>query len=212
MIYRLCRKLRAALYNALVQPAIRRSFAACGRGTKISKGGDFYPLSHIHIGSHVSIGPDARFWTSVAHLYIDDFAVFGPRVTVITGDHRTDAVGKYIAELTDADKLPENDSDVTIGAGAWIGANVTILKGVHIGRESVIAAGSVVTHDIPPLHRCRGCPRALYSGSIYSRAVKPTYFRNRITGKEPVPRRSAAASPERFMKAKNPIYVHTKET
>ncbi len=158
MIYRLCRKLRAALYNALVQPAIRRSFAACGRGTKISKGGDFYPLSHIHIGSHVSIGPDARFWTSVAHLYIDDFAVFGPRVTVITGDHRTDAVGKYIAELTDADKLPENDSDVTIGAGAWIGANVTILKGVHIGRESVIAAGSVVTHDIPPYTVAAGVP------------------------------------------------------
>ena len=84
--------------------------------------------------------------------------VIGPHVTVITGNHRIDAVGKYITELTEKDKCPEDDSDVTIGTGAWIGANVTILKGVHVGRESVVAAGSVVTHDVPPYTIVGGVP------------------------------------------------------
>ena len=38
---------------------------------------------------------------------------------------------------------------IIIEKNAWIGANVTILKGVRIGSESVIAAGSVVTKDVP---------------------------------------------------------------
>ena len=53
MIYRFCRRIRTALYNVFVQPAIRRSFAACGRGTRIGRGGDFYPFSHIRIGDRV---------------------------------------------------------------------------------------------------------------------------------------------------------------
>ena len=118
MIYRFCRRIRTALYNVFVQPAIRRSFAACGRGTRIGRGGDFYPFSHIRIGDRVSIGPDARLWSSVAYIRIEDFVVIGPHVTVITGNHRIDAVGKYITELTEKDKRPENDSDVTIGTGA----------------------------------------------------------------------------------------------
>lgn len=158
MIYRICRRIRTALYNVFVQPAIRRSFAACGRGTRIGRGGDFYPFSHIRIGDRVSIGPDARLWSSVAYIRIEDFVVIGPHITVITGNHRIDAVGKYITELTEKDKRPEDDSDVTIGTGAWIGANVIILKGVHVGRESVVAAGSVVTHDVPPYTIVGGVP------------------------------------------------------
>jgi maltose O-acetyltransferase len=38
---------------------------------------------------------------------------------------------------------------VTIGDDTWIGGNVTILPGVHIGADVVIGAGSVVTRDIP---------------------------------------------------------------
>lgn len=44
----------------------------------------------------------------------------------------------------------ENDKAVTIGKNVWIGMNCIILKGVTVGENSVIAAGSIVTKDIPP--------------------------------------------------------------
>ena len=56
------------------------------------------------------------------------------------------------------DKLPENDAPVTIEDDVWAGCNVTILKGVTIGRGSVIAAGAVVTKSCPPYSKIGGVP------------------------------------------------------
>ena len=54
---------------------------------------------------------------------------------------------------TDEHPLPGNElaasKPVRIDAGAWIGARVIVLKGVHIGEGAVIGAGSIVTRDIP---------------------------------------------------------------
>lgn len=158
MLYRALRKLKQVLYHAFVEPDIKRSFASCGKDSHIDIGGDFYPLANIHVGSHVSIGPDARFWTTRAVIRIDDYALFGPGVTIITGDHRKDAVGKHIIELTDADKSAEDDKDVVIEKGVWIGAGATILKGVHIGQDAIVAAGSVVADDVAPYTIVGGVP------------------------------------------------------
>ena len=87
--------------------------------------------------------------------------IFGPKPTIITGDHRIDIVGKYIADITDNEKLPNNDLPVTIEDDCWIGANVTILKGVTIGRGCVIAAGAVVTKSFPPYSIIGGVPAKL---------------------------------------------------
>ena len=48
-------------------------------------------------------------------------------------------MGKHISEVTDAEKLPEQDADVVIKDGVWIGANVTIMKGLTVGEGCVIA-------------------------------------------------------------------------
>lgn len=161
MLYKALRKLKQALYHTFIEPDIKRSFAECGKDSHVESGGDFYPLTNIHVGNHVSIGPDARFWTTRANIYIDDYALFGPGVTIITGDHRKDVVGKHIIELSDADKITSDDQDVVIGKGAWIGAGATILKGVHIGPDAIIAAGSVVTADVAPYTIVGGVPTHL---------------------------------------------------
>lgn len=103
-------------------------------------------LENIVCGDNVSFGGENLFLSSNAQVLIGDNVMFGPRVTVITGDHRTDVVGKPMIEVTD--KLPENDQDVVFEGDNWIGANVTILKGVTVGEGAVIAAGAVVTKDV----------------------------------------------------------------
>lgn len=82
----------------------------------------------------------------------------GPNITIITGDHRTDVVGKHIIDVNDNEKLPEHDIDVIIQDGVWISSNVTILKGVTVGEGAVIAAGAVVTKDVEPYTIYAGIP------------------------------------------------------
>lgn len=93
----------------------------------------------------------------MAKLKIKKHFVSGPGLTIITGDHHY-IVGRYLDELRECDKIPENDKDVIIEEDVWCGANVTILKGVTIGRSSIIAAGSVVTKDIPAYSIAGGIP------------------------------------------------------
>ena len=57
--------------------------------------------------------------------------------------------------------MPENDLPVVIEDDVWCGANVTILKGVTIGRGSAVAAGAVVTKSFPLYSIIGGVPARL---------------------------------------------------
>ena len=84
--------------------------------------------------------------------------MFGPGVTVVTGDHRTDKLDRPMITVTDSEKLPENDKDVVFEGDNWVGANAIILKGVTVGKGAVISAGAVVTHEVPPYAIVGGVP------------------------------------------------------
>lgn len=117
---------------------------------------DLKGLENIIIGNNVSIPKRATFYSTNAKLKIKDNVIFGPNPTIITGDHRIDVIGLPI--IDSHEKLPENDMDVTIEEDVWTGANVVILKGVTIGRGSVVAAGAVVTKSCPPYSIIGGVP------------------------------------------------------
>ncbi len=74
-------------------------------------------------------------------IYVGDFTMFGPNVTVATAGH---PILPALREKGYQYNLP-----VVIGKNCWIGAGAVILGGVTIGDNSVIGAGSVVTRDIP---------------------------------------------------------------
>ena len=131
-------------------PYIKSGFKACGENVFIAPRNKIEGKENISIGKHVSIGPGAVFYSTVAQLEIGNYVIFGPNVTIITGDHRTDMIGKYISLITEEEKLPDNDKDVIIEDDMWIGTGVIILKGVTIGRGSIVAAGAVVTKHIKP--------------------------------------------------------------
>lgn len=95
---------------------------------------------HTHWGSNVYANSNLTL-VDDGHIYIGDNVLFGPNVTVATASHP-------IAPEPRRKALQYNE-DVCIGENVWIGANVVIVPGVHIGKNSVIGAGSVVTKDIP---------------------------------------------------------------
>lgn len=117
---------------------------------------DLKGLWNMTVGDYTSIPKGATFYCTEASLTIGKKVIFGPHPTIITGDHRIDVIGKYI--MDSKEKLPENDAPVVIEDDVWTGANVTILKGVTIGRGSVIAAGAVVTKSFPPYSVIGGVP------------------------------------------------------
>ncbi len=81
-------------------------------------------------------------------------------LSVHTGNHMM-VVGKFYRTVTNEDKLKSGlsfDSDVVVEEDVWIGCNVTLLSGAHLGRGSIIAAGAVVSKDIPPYAVAGGVP------------------------------------------------------
>ena len=152
----------AYLWDMMWSPIYKRAMKSCGRGVYLRPmSSDFKGLENLSVGEGTSIPKGSTFYCTNAPLTIGKKVIFGPKPTIITGDHRIDIQGKYIIDITDDEKLPENDLPVTIEDGCWIGANVTILKGVTIGHDSVVAAGSVVTKSCEPYSIIGGVPAKL---------------------------------------------------
>jgi acetyltransferase-like isoleucine patch superfamily enzyme len=84
---------------------------------------------------------------------IDGDVVFGHNVSLLTGSHATESLGR--ARLT---AIPSEGRDIVIQAGAWIASNATIIGPVIIGQHAVVAAGAVVTCDVAARTMVAGVP------------------------------------------------------
>ena len=102
------------------------------------------------IGNHVWIGPQAYF--DARNLVLEDYVGWGPGAKVLGSTHTGEPVDQPIITTSLIIK------PVTVGVGADIGMNASILPGVHIGAHSIVGAGSVVTHDVPDYAIVAGVP------------------------------------------------------
>lgn len=120
---------------------------------RISGGGN------IIIQDNVSIGTGAVFMATNARITIKHNVLASHNLRIITGDHER-RVGMFCNDITEAIKNHNLglDKPVIIEPDVWLGINVTILKGVTIGRGSTISAGAVVHRSMPPYSICGGVP------------------------------------------------------
>lgn len=146
------------IYNKIYIPIYKKKFAKCGLNVSFSPLDSKFTYGNMYLGDNVNIGYGADMIATRSRILIGDHVVFGPKVSIRGGDHRIDFIGKFIDQVDDTMKKPENDQDVIFEGDNWIGMNVTILKGVKIGRGSVIAAGAVVNRSIPPYSIVGGVP------------------------------------------------------
>lgn len=144
----MCQTPRKAFDRVIVVPWKKLMLGSCGRDVLLGSGCDF-TWGNVYIGDDVYIGSHAMFMCTRAKIRIGNHVMMGPNVSMITGGHRMDVVGRYMTSITNREKLPENDRDIVLEGDSWIGANVTILKGVTIGRGAVVGAGAIVTKSVP---------------------------------------------------------------
>ena len=149
--------LKRVIHRLLLNNIIKK-FRSCGKKVYIDERFTILGAANISMGDSVYIGPNATLYAMGASITVKGHFMSGPGLTIITGDHRIDIKDKFMDEVTVDEKLPENDQEVIINEDVWCGANVTILKGVHIGRGSVIAAGAVLTKSVGEYEIWAGVP------------------------------------------------------
>jgi acetyltransferase-like isoleucine patch superfamily enzyme len=106
----------------------------------------------VEIGRKVALGPFASVWGGfeTAWARVGDEAQIGPGALIVAGNHRVDGPGPVR-------DLGFDERDVTIGAGARLGATAVVI-GCDIGEGAVIGANAVVTCVIPPRAIAMGAP------------------------------------------------------
>ncbi|MDK2829032.1 MAG: hypothetical protein PWP67_1847 [Clostridium butyricum] len=103
------------------------------------------------IGNNVGIAANA-FISVRGKVEIGDSCIFGPYVKIFSENHNFNDLDTPIFLQGATQK------GVKVGKDCWIGANVTILDGVKIGKKVVVAAGSVINKDIPDYSIVGGVP------------------------------------------------------
>lgn len=135
------------------------------KGVKTPKGSRFGKYTYcglgklyapVQVGRYCSVGPDFSIGLTnhnmsllTTHPFVDSNMVFGNHPEYRDIDYkkkRIEAKGERIAKT------------VNIGNDVWIGANVSICEGLNIGNGAVLAAGAVVTKDVPPYAVVGGVP------------------------------------------------------
>lgn len=122
-------------------------------GYKVDDGFRLFPPVYTDFGKNIKIGKD---------VFVNSGCCFQDQGGVTLGDGCL--VGHNVVFATlDHDKRPGRRGDMTaapivVGKDVWIGAHATILKGVTIGDGAIVAAGAVVTRDVPPNTIAAGVP------------------------------------------------------
>jgi acetyltransferase-like isoleucine patch superfamily enzyme len=144
------------IYRGVQIVILKSSWRTSGKHVRFFPGDSYFHYGNISLGDDVYIGPRAMFISSDSTITIGNKVMFGPGVTISTGDHNISRPGVFIKDNLVKD--PENDLPVVIEDDVWIGSNVIILKGITIRRGSVVAAGSLVTKNVPPYCIYGGLP------------------------------------------------------
>ena len=162
------RDARPRWYIRLLAPLYQHR----GRGSKIYRSVrmDTPPYRRFSLGQKSVIESYSCINNAVGDVVIGDHTRIGLHNTIIgpvaIGSHVNLAQGITVTALNHNFEAPERRIDeqgvstqqVIIGDDIWIGANAVVLPGVTIGNHCVIAAGAVVTKDVPPHSLVAGVP------------------------------------------------------
>lgn len=119
---------------------------------------------NVILEDNVRINPSAKIITYTGKFIVKKYSLIAYGLTVVTGNHMP-TVGLPQYESGNS-HINDKEDDIIIEEDCWIGANVTILKGVTIGRGCVIGANTLVNKSLPPYSVAVGCPARIIASKF----------------------------------------------
>ena len=138
----------------------------CGKWVNIDKGVTF--ATDIKLGEGSGIGANCSIPTGVT---IGDHVMMGIDILMFTNEHRHDDITVPMGLQGRTEVEP-----IVIEDDVWIGSRSLIMKGVRIGHGAIIAAGSVVTKDVPPYEIWGGNPAHFLKSRLPDGETIPTNY------------------------------------
>jgi acetyltransferase-like isoleucine patch superfamily enzyme len=136
-------RLSAALNAATTVDEIRERLSEI-IGNQIDKSTTVFIPFYTNFGKHIKLGRNvfinhACSFLDLGGIIIEDDVQIGPRVNLVTENHPIDPATRKHLDL----------NPIVLKRNAWIGAGATILPGVTVGENAIVAAGAVVNRDVP---------------------------------------------------------------
>ncbi len=130
--------------NQSTDPEEMRALLSQITGRKIDASSAIFPPFHINYGKHTTIEKNVFInfdcvFLDFGGITIEDGVFIAPKVSLLTEGHPVSPEHRH--SLTAA--------PIHVKRNAWIGASATIMQGVTIGENAIVAAGAVVTKDVP---------------------------------------------------------------
>jgi maltose O-acetyltransferase len=124
-------------------------FGSCGLNLRVGRGLFIHNPANVRLGSSVFMAYGCCLFAN-AEICIEDEVLLGPYCVMASGNHtRLNGSFRYGKAMA---------APIRVGRGCWIGAHVTITGGVTIGPGSLVAAGAVVSRDVPAGVMAAGVP------------------------------------------------------
>ncbi len=117
---------------------LKAALAACGEDVTIRPGAHILVPSRVQLGHHVALGHYTML-NGNGGIHLGDFVLLGDHVVLASSTHPVEAVRFHTTE----------EAPIRVEDNAWLGAGAIVLPGVTIGANAVVAAGAVVTADVP---------------------------------------------------------------
>lgn len=123
---------------------------------------NIFDINKVSVGKYTYGRLEVLMFNNENSLKIGSYCSIAPKtVFLLSADHYTDHISSFpykVKVTKNLDREGISKGDIVVADDVWIGCGTTVLSGVHIGQGAVIAAGSVVTKDVPPYAIVGGVP------------------------------------------------------
>ena len=141
---------------------LKAELGGCGANAILEYPLKFEHPQSIYLGDNVKIRSGCRIINSPKEkVVVKRYSAIAVGCTMITNTHKSVVTIPHI--LLGASHISDKSTDIIIEEDVWIGANVTLLAGAHLGRGCIVGAGAIVSKDVPPYAVVVGSPARIIS-------------------------------------------------